>query len=88
MKGVYLSESAYQHWKAVARFFRGYEYSRLVSVFGNVQYYDKVILDSDLDQLYKDRDDRTMVMDKVYDDFVYVLTICAFQTVHPSILTD
>ncbi len=23
--------------------------------------------------MYKDRDDRTLVMDKVYDDFVYVL---------------
>lgn len=74
MRGVYLSESEYQHWKAVARFFRGFEYCRLVSVFGDVQYYNKVIQDSDLDQLYKDRDDRTMVMDSVYNDFEYVLS--------------
>jgi len=73
MKGTYISESVYQHWSSVARFFRGYEYSRLVSVFGDVPYYDKVIGDSDLDLLYKDRDSRTVVMDKVYDDFVYVL---------------
>lgn len=68
-----ITESVHQHWSAVARFFRGYEYSRLVSVFGDVPYFDKVILDSELDLMYKDRDSRTLVMDKVYDDFVYVL---------------
>jgi len=73
MKDVYLTESEYQHWSAVARFFRGFEYCRLVSVFGDVPYYDKVLNEEELDLLYKDRDDRTMVMDKVYDDFVYVL---------------
>jgi hypothetical protein len=73
MKDVYLSENAYQHWSAVARFFRGYEYCRLVSVFGDVPYYDRVVLDTELDLLYKDRDDRTFIMDQVYDDFTYVL---------------
>jgi len=73
MKDKQITASVYQHWSAVARFFRGFEYGRLVSVFGNVPYYDKVVGDSELDLLYKDRDDRTMVMDKVYDDFVYVL---------------
>jgi len=73
MKDVYLPVAAYQHWSAVARFFRAYEYCRLVSVFGNVPYYDKVIKDTELSLMYKDRDDRTLIMDKVYDDFVYVL---------------
>lgn len=73
MKGGAINESAYQHWSAVARFFRGYEYSRLVSVFGDVPYFDRLIGDSEFDILYKDRDKRTDVMDKVYDDFVYVL---------------
>ncbi len=71
--GSIITTPVYQHWSAVARFFRGYEYSRLVSVFGNVPYFDKVVSDTELDLLYKDRDDRTVVMDKVYDDFVYVL---------------
>lgn len=66
-----LNADAYKHWSAVARFFRGYEYSRLVSVFGGIPYYDKVLTDSELELMYKDRDDRTMVMDKVYDDFNY-----------------
>jgi starch-binding outer membrane protein, SusD/RagB family len=73
MKGKYLTDPVYQHWSSVARFFRGYEYSRLVSVFGDVPYYDKVVKDGDLPGLYKDRDPRNFVMDKVYDDFVYTL---------------
>jgi hypothetical protein len=71
MKTDKLNADAYKHWSAVARFFRGYEYSRLVTVFGNVPYFDKVITDSELELMYKDRDDRIMVMDKVYDDFNY-----------------
>src|SRR5665648_314119 len=63
MKDKSITEDVYKHWSAVARFFRGYEYSRLVSVFGDVPYYDKVIGDSEFDLLYKDRDSRTVVMD-------------------------
>jgi hypothetical protein len=69
-----LTDEAYLHWSSVARFFRGYEYSRLVSVFGDVPYFGKVFAETELDSLYKDRDPRTYVMDKVYDDFQFVLT--------------
>lgn len=68
-----LSTEAYNHWMSVARFFRGFEYSRLVSVFGNVPYFDKVVGDADMETQYKDRDDRGVVMDAVYDDFKFVL---------------
>lgn len=68
-----ISEDAYKHWTAVGRFFRGFEYSRLVRVFGDVPYFGRVVAENELDTLYKDRDDRGMVMDKVYDDFQYVL---------------
>ncbi|GGH08656.1 RagB/SusD family nutrient uptake outer membrane protein [Sphingobacterium alkalisoli] len=68
-----LSEEEFNHWSAVARFFRGYEYSRLVSTFGDVPYFDKPITADDFDQMYKGRDDRGMVMDKVYEDFQFVL---------------
>lgn len=73
MKGKHITDAEHQHWSAVARFFRGYEYSRLVSVFGNVPYFDHVPTDSELSIMYKDRDERTLVMDKVYEDFVYAL---------------
>lgn len=68
-----ISTEAYNHWSAVARFFRGFEYSRLVSVFGDVPYFDKEVQDTDLATLYKDRDPRGVVMDKVYDDFKFVM---------------
>jgi starch-binding outer membrane protein, SusD/RagB family len=68
-----LTDDAYKHWTAVAKFFRGFEYSRLVSVFGDVPYFDKVVENTDLPTLYKDRDNRGIVMDKVYEDFKYVL---------------
>jgi len=68
-----LTEEALKHWTAVAKFFRGFEYSRLVSVFGDVPFFDKVVENTDLPTLYKDRDNRGIVMDKVYDDFKYVL---------------
>ncbi|HEU5365056.1 MAG TPA: RagB/SusD family nutrient uptake outer membrane protein [Hanamia sp.] len=68
-----ITDEAYKHWSAVARFFRGYEYSRLVSVFGDVPYFGRVVKENELDTLYKDRDPRGFVMDKVYDDFQFVL---------------
>jgi hypothetical protein len=73
MKGVYIDDAAYQHWSAVGRFFRGFEYSRLVSVFGDVPYYGHLVGDGELPELYKDRDNRTFVMDKVSEDFEYAL---------------
>lgn len=68
-----ISADAYKHWTAVARFYKGYEYSRLVSVFGDVPYFDKTVSDTATATLYKDRDPRGVVMDKVYDDFKYAM---------------
>ena len=68
-----LTGEQYNHWTAVARFFKGFEYARLVSVFGDVPYFETSVSDTDFDTQYKDRDDRGYVMDKVYDDFVFVL---------------
>lgn len=68
-----IPEDTYLHWSAVARFFRGFEYCRLVCVFGDVPYYDKVFGESDEKEMFKDRSPRTEVMDKVYADFEYAL---------------
>lgn len=68
-----INDETYRHWMAVARFFRGSEYARLVEVFGDVPYYDKELKDTETDLLYKDRDNRGLVMDHVYEDFQYVL---------------
>ena len=68
-----LSEEGYRHWMGVARFFRGYEYSRLVESFGDMPYYDHQVPTDDRDDMYKDRDPRTMIMDAVKADFDYAL---------------
>lgn len=68
-----LTDEAYNHWMGVARFFRGYEYSRLVESFGDMPYYDHIVATDNMDEMYKDRDPRTMVMDAVKADFDYAL---------------
>lgn len=86
MNGEFIEGEAYNHWTAVARFFRGFEYSRLVSVFGDVPYYDHLLGDTELDELYKDRNSRTEVMDKVYEDFQYVLANMRLSDGDPQVL--
>lgn len=66
-----LSDEAYKHWMGVARFFKGFEYHRLVSVFGDVPYYDALFEAGDYAQMYKDRTPRGEVMDHVYDDLLF-----------------
>lgn len=68
-----LTAEAYNHWMGVARFLRGWEYSRLVQSFGDVPYYDKQVDPTDIDAQFKDRDPRTFVMDQVKADFDYAM---------------
>lgn len=69
----HISPSAYKHWEGVARMYRGQEYSDLTFRYGDVPYYDREILSTELDELYKPRDPRNMVMDKVEEDFRFAL---------------
>ena len=66
MKDV-LSEEAYNHWHAVASFYKCFAYARQVSTFGDTPYFETTFDVSDLETMYKDRDSRVYVMDKVYD---------------------
>lgn len=68
-----LSETAYNHWMAVARFFRAYAYYNLVISFGDVPYFDAPVDETDLKTMYKDRDSRGDVMDHIYDDLKYAI---------------
>ena len=63
-----LAEEAKNHWLGVGRFFRAMEYAKLVSRFGDVPWYDKVLEDSEKDLLFKPKDSRVFVMDKVLED--------------------
>ncbi len=68
-----LSTEAYNHWMGVAKFFKCFAYARLVEVFGDVPYYPHTLGTADLDELYKDRDPRLLVMDSVYEMSKYAL---------------
>lgn len=63
-----LTDEAYNHWDGVALFFRSYEYYRLVVSFGDIPWYDHVVASTDLDDQFKDRDNRVTVMTNVMND--------------------
>lgn len=67
---VPLDKEPKEHWTGIARFFRGMAYFDLVKSFGDVPWYDKEMTETDPD-LYKPRDPRVVVMDKVLEDFKY-----------------
>jgi len=63
-----LAAEAENHWLGVGRFFRGLEYANFVNRFGDVPYIGQVLSEDD-PELYRPRDPRTFVMDKVLEDF-------------------
>ena len=72
MEGV-LADDSSNHWLGIGRFFRGWRYADLATQFGDVPYYDYVVSDQDLDDLYKQRTPRNEVMDAVYEDLQFAL---------------
>ncbi|WP_018109073.1 RagB/SusD family nutrient uptake outer membrane protein [Bacteroides propionicifaciens] len=73
MKDI-LSEEAYNHWIGIGRFFRSIEYANLARVFGDVPYYDYIVADTDVADMYKPRTPRNEVMDNVYEDWKFALS--------------
>lgn len=63
-----LGDEAKNHWLGVTRLLRAMEYADLVSRFGDVPYYDEALGSTDYDKLYKPREPRVQVMDKVLED--------------------
>ena len=68
-----LSSEAKEHWLGVARFLRAMEYAKLVSRFGNVPYYEEALGNTDYTMLYRPRENRVTVMNKVLDDLNYAI---------------
>ena len=64
-------DEAKNHWRGIGRFFRAMEYSDLSRAFGDIQYYDREILSSEMDTIYKPRDPVAMVATKIMEDFQY-----------------
>lgn len=62
-----------KHYEGLGHFFRALFYWGQVKTFGDVPWYDKVLNTDDIEDLYKPRDSREMVMDKVLEDLVYAV---------------
>ncbi|RDV13245.1 RagB/SusD family nutrient uptake outer membrane protein [Pontibacter diazotrophicus] len=69
VQDVPMSDEAKNHWTGIGRFFRAMEYADLVNQFGDVPWLETELTEADTEQLYKPRDSRTFVMDKVLADF-------------------
>lgn len=72
-----LDSLSINHWRGVARFFRACYYSNLVFTFGDVPWFDTLCVVSDkkadMDYMYKDRDPRTYVDERIMEDFAYAM---------------
>ena len=66
-------ETVRNHYIGIARFFRAWFYYNKVKKFGDVPWYDKTMQNDDPD-LYKGRDSREVVMNKVLEDLNFACT--------------
>jgi hypothetical protein len=66
-----MSEEAINHWVGIGRFFRALEYFELVRRYGDVPWYETELSESETELLYRPRDSRDFVMDKVLADFQF-----------------
>lgn len=72
-----VSAEVYNHYEGVGRFWRAYFYYDMVRTFGNVPWYDHELDIADTAALYKPRDSREFVMDKVLEDLNFASTYCS-----------
>lgn len=71
-----VSPEIYNHYEGVGRFWRAWFYYDKVRTFGAVPYYDFTIQSSDTEALYKARDSREFVMDKILEDLDFAAKNC------------
>lgn len=69
-------DSKMKHYEGVGRFWRAWLYYSKVQTFGPVPWYDKPIDPEDEEALYKGRDSREFVMDKVLEDLNFATIHC------------
>lgn len=59
---------ARKKYEGVARFFRAWFYFDKIKRFGDVPWYEAVVQTGDVDLLYKERDSREFIVDKIIND--------------------
>ena len=65
-----IDESLLNHYEGIARFFRARFYMEKVKRYSDVPWYDKTLGTNEAD-LYKARDPRTFVVDKIFEDYEF-----------------
>ncbi|HMH23990.1 MAG TPA: RagB/SusD family nutrient uptake outer membrane protein [Puia sp.] len=70
---VAMPDEAKNHWKGVARFFRAFQYFKLVQEFGRVPWFSHSLDISDSTQIYKLLDTHQLVMDSVLADLNFAV---------------
>ena len=64
--------NAREHFDGIARFFRAYFYFEKVKRFGEVPWFDRELSSTD-PELFRPRDSRDFIMDKILDDLTYAI---------------
>lgn len=71
-----VSEEVFNHYEGTARFWRAWQYYEKVQTFGAVPWYDQPIAPDDQTALYKPRDSREFIMDKMLEDLTFACKHC------------
>ena len=72
-----VTDAVYLHNEGVGRFWRAYFYYGMVRTFGDVPWYETTLDVDNRDELYKPRDKREVVMDKILEDLDFACTNCS-----------
>lgn len=71
---VAMTDEAKNHYRAVARFFRAFEYANLLMRFGDVPYIDAFLDQNQTDMIYAPRTARNTVVDNIISDLEFAVT--------------
>jgi len=68
-----VSGSVKDNFIAQARFFRAYWYFDMLMTYGDLPWYDKVLQNTDVDEEWKDRDSRDVIIKNMIDDLDFAI---------------
>ncbi len=71
IEGAQVSEEVKNHYEGIGRYFRAMFYMNMVLRYSDVPWYDVALGTADSELLYKGRDSREMVIDKVFEDYQF-----------------
>ena len=63
-----VSDDIKNHYEGIARWFRAYFYYGKLTAFGPVPWFDHCLKNDELDEMYKNRDSRDVIIGHIIDD--------------------